>query len=176
MSMETKHGPGHDPHGAPNEGYEHSDANPRSLSKWAVALAIVMVIVFVAMRWLFFFYGKVQSLGRPASPFENARVLPPHPRLQTDPRADLHAYCAQQLATLNSYGWADQHNGVVHIPVDRAMELTLQQGLPARAAGEVPPGISNPAPFVPNVTDAQGPCGFVTERDADHEMSEEAKH
>jgi hypothetical protein len=56
------------------------------------------------------------------------------------------------------------------------MELTLQQGLPARAAGEVPPGISNPAPFVPNVTDAQGPCGFVTERDADHEMSEEAKH
>jgi hypothetical protein len=56
------------------------------------------------------------------------------------------------------------------------MELTLQQGLPARAAGEVPSGISNPAPFVPHVTDAQGPCGFVTERDADHEMSEEAKH
>ena len=36
MSMETKHGPGQGPHGAPNEGYEHSDANPRGLSKWAV--------------------------------------------------------------------------------------------------------------------------------------------
>ncbi len=55
MSMETKHGPGHDPHGTPHEGYEHSDANPRSLSKWALALFIVLVVVFVAMRWLFFF-------------------------------------------------------------------------------------------------------------------------
>jgi hypothetical protein len=172
MSRETKHGPGH---GTPHEGYEHSDANPRSLFKWALALFIVLVVVFVTMKWLFFFYGKVQSLGRPASPFENARVLPPQPRLQTEPRADLHAYCAQQLAALNSYGWEDQNTGVVHIPVDRAMELTLQQGLPARAAGEVAPGISNPAPFVPKVTDGQGPCGFVIERDADHEMSQEAK-
>jgi hypothetical protein len=175
MSMETKHGPGHDPHGAPNEGYEHSDASPRSLSKWAVTLAIVLIVVFVAMRWLFTFYGKVQSLGRPASPFENARVLPPQPRLQVEPRADLHAYCAQQLATLNSYGWEDQHNGVVRIPVDRAIDLVLQQGLPARAAGDIPPGVTNPAPFVPQVMDAQGPCGFVTERDADREMSEEVK-
>ena len=37
MSMETKHGPGQGPHGAPNEGYEHSDADIRGiLSKWAV--------------------------------------------------------------------------------------------------------------------------------------------
>jgi hypothetical protein len=170
MSMETKHG-----HGAPHEGYEHSDASPRSLFKWALALFIVLVVVFVAMRWLFFFYGKVQSLGRPASPFENARVLPPQPRLQVEPRADLHAYCVQQLTTLNSYGWEDQNNGVVRIPIDRAMELTLRQGLPARAAGDVPAGISNPAPFVPKVTDAQGPCGFVTECDSDREMSQEAK-
>jgi hypothetical protein len=175
MSMETKHGPGHDPHGAPNEAYEHSDASPRSLFKWAVALAVVLVVVFVAMRWLFFFYGKVQSLGRPASPFENARVLPPAPRLQVHPRADLHAYCVQQLKTLNSYGWEDQQNGVVRIPVDRAMDLLLQQGLPARAPSDIPPGVSNPAPFVPTVTDAQGPCGFVTERDLDREMSEEVK-
>ena len=175
MSMETKHGPGHDPHGAPNEGYEHSDASPRSLSKWAVALAIVMVVVFFAMRWLFGFYGKEQSLGRPASPFENARVLPPRPRLQVEPRADLHAYCVQQLATLNSYGWEDQHNGVVRIPVDRAMDLIMQQGLPARAASDIPQGVSNPMPFVPKVTDAQGPCGFVIERDSDQEMSQEAK-
>ena len=134
MSMETKHGPGQRAARAPNEGYERSDASPRSLSKWAVLLAIVLVVVFLAMWWLFDFFGKEQSLGRPASPFENARVLPPRPRLQVEPRADLHAYCVQQLATLNSYGWEDQHNGVVRIPVDRAMDLILQQGLPARAA------------------------------------------
>lgn len=170
MSMETKHG-----HGARGEGYEHSDASARSLSKWALALAIVLVVVFVLMKWLFVFYGNVQSLGRPASPFENARVLPPRPRLQVEPRADLHAYCVQQLATLNSYGWEDQHNGVVRIPVDRAMDLIMQQGLPARVASDIPPGVSNPAPFVPKVMDAEGPCGYVTERDSDHEMGQEAK-
>ena len=130
MSMETKHGPGQPPapNGA-NEGYERSDASPSGLLRWALWLIAVLVVVFVSMAGLFDFYGKVQSLGKPASPFENARVLPPAPRLQVEPRADLHAYCLAQAKLLNSYGWADEHNGVVRIPVERAMELTLQQGL-----------------------------------------------
>ena len=178
MNMETKHGPGQSPaaHGA-NEGYEHSDANPSGLLRWALWLIAVLVVVFVSMAWLFDFYGKVQSLGKPASPFENARVLPPAPRLQVEPRAELHSYCAEQDKLLNSYGWEDEHNGAVRIPVDRAMDLTLQQGLPARAAGDVPAGVSNPAPFVPDVADQDqnGPCGYVLERDKDHEMSQEAR-
>ena len=161
MSMETKHGPGQPPPpNGSNEGYERSDANPKGLLHWALWLIAVLVAVFVSMAWLFNFYGKVQSLGKPASPFENARVLPPAPRLQVEPRAELHSYCAEQDKLLNSYGWEDEHNGVVRIPVDRAMELTLQQGLPARAAGDIPAGVSNPAPFTPTVTDANGPCGF----------------
>ncbi len=175
MSTETKHGAGHPPPGGPNDGYERSDADASALLKWAIGLFVVMVAVFVSMAWLFGFFGKVQSLGKPASPFENARVLPPKPRLQVEPRAELHAYCAGQVQLLNSYGWADQHNGFVRIPVDRAMELTLQQGLPARAAADIPPGISNPAPFTPTVNDQTGPCGYVLERDEDHEMSQEAR-
>jgi hypothetical protein len=172
MSMETKHTPG-----GPGKGYEHSDANPKGLVHSALWLIAVLVVVFVSMAWLFNFYGKVQSLGKPASPFENARVLPPAPRLQVEPRAELHAYCEGQDKLLNTYGWADEHNGVVRIPIDRAMELTLQQGLPARTSGDVPAGVSNPAPFVPNVADQDqtGPCGYVLERDKDHEMSQEAR-
>jgi hypothetical protein len=57
------------------------------------------------------------------------------------------------------------------------MELTLQQGLPARTAAEIPAGVSNPAPFVPNIADQDqtGPCGYVLEHDNDHEMSQEAR-
>jgi hypothetical protein len=178
MSMETRHGPGEPvaPNGS-NEGYERSDANPSGVVRWAVWLIAVLVVVFISMAGLFDFYGKVQSLGKPASPFENARVLPPAPRLQVEPRADLHAYCLAQAKLLNTYGWADEHNGVVRIPVDRAMELTLQQGLPARTAAEIPAGVSNPAPFVPNIADQDqtGPCGYVLEHDNDHEMSQEAR-
>ncbi len=176
MSTGIKHPPDPPPdRPSQSEGYEHRDANPRNLFEWGLGLATVLVIVFVAMRVLFGFYGKVQSLGKPASPFENVRVLPPPPRLQTEPRTDLHAYCANQMKALTTYGWADQPNGVVRIPIDNAIDLRLQKGLPARAAGEVPAGVSNPASFVPNVTDANGPCGYVTERDSDHEMTQEAR-
>jgi hypothetical protein len=178
MSTETKHGPGQPAPGGSNGGYERSDAEPRSLLHWGACLIAVLVVVFFSMAWLFGFYGKVQSLGKPASPFENARVLPPAPRLQVEPRAELHAYCEQQDQLLNTYGWADEHNGVVRIPVDRAMELTLQQGLPARSAAEVPASQSNPPRFTPDISqqDQTGPCGFVLERDTDLEMSQEVRH
>ncbi len=71
MSMETKHGPGQP--AAPNgshEGYERSDADPRGLLHSGAWLIAVLVVVFFSMAWLFDFYGKVQSLGKPASPFE----------------------------------------------------------------------------------------------------------
>ncbi|ACB77203.1 hypothetical protein [Opitutus terrae] len=38
--------------------------------------------------------------------------------------AELHAKEAKQLS---SYGWVDQKAGVVQLPLDRAMELTLQK-------------------------------------------------
>ena len=33
---------------------------------------------------------------------------------------------------LGSYGWVDKNAGVVRIPIDAAMKLTLERGLPAR--------------------------------------------
>jgi len=32
----------------------------------------------------------------------------------------------KEQAKLNAYDWIDQGNGVVHLPIERAMELTLQ--------------------------------------------------
>ncbi len=39
---------------------------------------------------------------------------------------------ATENAILNSYGWADRQNGIVHIPIDRAIEIIEQRGLPTR--------------------------------------------
>jgi hypothetical protein len=33
---------------------------------------------------------------------------------------------AEKLRRLQSYGWVDQQKGLVHIPIERAMELTAQ--------------------------------------------------
>ena len=41
-------------------------------------------------------------------------------------------------ADLNSYGWVDRTSGVARIPIDRAMQLLLERGLPDVGAGQTP--------------------------------------
>lgn len=125
-----------DPHAPPSPGYERRDASPGNLLKFAIGLFLILVACIVGMRWMFFYFAKVQQLGPPASPFENARVLPPQPRLQVHPRLDLEKYLDAENRTLTTYGWVDKHNGVVRIPIDRAMDLLLERGLPARSAAD----------------------------------------
>jgi len=149
------------------EGYERRDANIRTLLGFGLGLAIVVVIVVLGMQWMFKFVSKQEPLGPPPTPFENARVLPPQPRLQVEPHMDLKTYCDQQLNSLNSYGWIDQQNGVVHIPIDQAMDDLLKQGLPTRAPGQ-PDAEGN----IPKVGTVQAPkpigpgglCSFVAQR------------
>ena len=48
-------------------------------------------------------------------------------------RARTCATCARKEDdVLESYGWVDKNAGVVRIPIDEAMKLTLERGLPAR--------------------------------------------
>jgi hypothetical protein len=55
----------------------------------------------------------------------------PSPRLQTDDGyqeiADIHA---KEDLLLDNYSWVDQGKGTVRIPIDRAMELIAERGLP----------------------------------------------
>lgn len=124
-------------------GHETRDANPAILALFAVGLCLTLALILVSVRWMFFHFEKSQSLGAPAAPFANERPLPPGPRLQADPLQDWQAYRAQQQATLNSYGWVEQKSGVVRIPIDRAMDLLLQRGLPVRQHGASPPAATS---------------------------------
>jgi hypothetical protein len=131
-----------DPHGPPGAagqpngpGYETRDASVAGLLKFALALAIILVVVSVGMRKLFDYFYKTQSLGTMETPFEATRTIPPLPRLQVAPRREIHDYWQAQQDILNSYGWVDRQSGVVRIPIDRAMRLTLERGLPVRSAG-----------------------------------------
>lgn len=113
-------------------GYEPRDANPRSVVKFGVGLFVTLVVVLVLAARLFHFFAATQSLGPPASPFANTRVLPPAPRLQVEPGQDLRQLRQSEDEKLGSYGWVDRKAGIVRIPVDRAMQLLLQRGFPVR--------------------------------------------
>jgi hypothetical protein len=180
MSMETKR-PGdqspqgaHETPGAPSEGYEHRDTNTKSLLKYEFSLVIVLVVVFFAMKWTFSYYAKTQPLGPAVSPFESTRVLPPSPRLQPQPRNDLHNYCTAQMQTLNTYGWVDQQNGVARIPIDQAIDLTLAHGLPTRPAAEAT--AAAPLLIAPEEGIASnGPCSYWTSEEESGKKSNAEK-
>jgi hypothetical protein len=59
----------------------------------------------------------------------------PGPQLQISPRLDLHYFRAQEDKQLTNYAWVDRSAGVVRVPIERAMELVLERGLPVGSNG-----------------------------------------
>ena len=119
--------------GSDGPGYETHDVDVRAAAIFGVTLFAVLVVVVFAMRGLFGYFENTQQLGPETTPFKASRELPPAPRLQVDPKQDLARTREEQQQLLESYGWADQGTGKVRIPIDRAMDLLLQRGLPVRA-------------------------------------------
>jgi hypothetical protein len=163
MSMETKHPHLHDADVDASAGYEKRDVNVPALLHFGFWMAVVLFVTFVGMRWAFNYFGKTQPLGPPASPFINARVLPPNPRLQATPHVDLENYCQAQQEKVNTYAWVDSRLGVVRVPVERAIDLALARGLPARPtdAASSATTATPPPPVVAGGADLQGPCGYL---------------
>jgi hypothetical protein len=118
-------------------GYEKSDANPRALFYVILMTAGFLILACLSLIWLFDYFAKTQNPGSfVAAPFAGPQPLPPPPLIQPDPGVDLQSYRESEQNLLNTYGWVDRQNGVVRMPVDRAMELLLQRGLPTRATSK----------------------------------------
>ena len=56
------------------------------------------------------------------------RRLPPEPRLQAYPEADLIEFQAREEKQLTTYGWVDEDAGVARVPIDRAIDMLLERG------------------------------------------------
>ena len=120
-------GPGNSP-----RAYESSEVSTGKLFAFALGVVGLILAGVLASAFVFHFFVEHQTMGPPASPFEDSRAMPPELRLQTTAPLDLKAYHAEQDKVLSEYGWVDQQAGVVRIPVDRAMDLLLQKGYPVQ--------------------------------------------
>jgi len=109
-----------------NKPYETRDADARWIALSGALLALVTVAIMVLLVALFWHLAK----ARPLAP-EHAQPFPA-PRLQVVAQQDLAAFRAREDAELHSYGWIDKDAGVVRIPIERAMELIAERGLPVR--------------------------------------------
>lgn len=115
---------------------ERSDVNVRAIFTAGAGLAGISVLIALIVWAFFLFLTREQdrASGRPEFPLaiEAGDRLPPEPRLQTNPRQDLRDLRAAERDLLGSYGWVDRNAGIVRIPIEDAMRITLQRGLPSR--------------------------------------------
>ena len=119
----------------PDIQHEASDVNFRGVLGFAVGLVAVAAAIHL-MVWVLFQYfaGREAARVTPQYPLAAGleRRVPPEPRLQTNPRGDLAELRAREEEVLYHYGWVDKHAGIVRIPIEEAMKITLQRGLPTR--------------------------------------------
>ena len=100
-----------------------------------ITSGLVAIIVIVGVLVWFFSMGlRDQRIAKdpppPALPEARLPYRPPGPQLQSDPIRELEVMRATEEAYLTSYGWVDNSSGIARIPVTRAMDLLLAEGLP----------------------------------------------
>ena len=119
----------------PGVHHEESDVNIVGVLGFGAALIVVAAVIHLLVYVLFGYFNAREGVKVPAEyPLAASQGPrePPEPRLQTDPRQDMTDLRATEDELLGSYGWVDRHAGVVRSPIDAAMRLTLERGLPAR--------------------------------------------
>ncbi len=126
---ETSHGSANQAR-TPPTGYETRDANPRGVLAFLAGLFLVICLTLL-VAWLMFRHFSITEVASPpASTFADVRQVPSGLELQVDPRTDLLETRAKQQEELETYSWEDRKAGLVRIPIDQAMDLLLQKGLP----------------------------------------------
>jgi hypothetical protein len=144
MSIET-----HDHKSAQgNDGFERRDISAAGVLYFFVGLATATVVVVALLVGLYDFLDKRNSAQQaPVNPLvtnapTDTRHIPkeyegkafPEPRLENDERGQLNKIRLDEEQTLNSYGWVDEKAKTVRIPIERAMDLVAQRGLPVHPA------------------------------------------
>lgn len=141
MSIETHKKDAHD-HG----GFERRDISAAGIIYFLVGIAAATLIIHFLLAGLYDFLDKREKTQQPPVnplitnvpadtrqiPFNYPEKTFPTPRLEQDERTQLNDIRMAEEQRLSSYDWVDQKAGTVHIPIDRAMELVAQRGLPVR--------------------------------------------
>jgi hypothetical protein len=134
--------------------YERRDIGISGVLYFLLALAVLGVIThFVVTGIYHYLENRAEEQQTPVSPLvtnaaRDTRHLPPEyngdyekylqknfptPQLEIDERNQLEKIRLNEEQTLSTYDWVDQKAGTVRIPIDRAMDLIAERGLPVRS-------------------------------------------
>jgi hypothetical protein len=148
-----------------NGGYERQDIGVSGVLYFLFGLALAGLFVYFVVNGIYSYLEKNSEANQtPVSPLvtnapADTRKLSsdykdylkqnfPSPQLEVDERGQLDKIRTDEAETLSTYDWVDQKAGTVRIPIDRAMDLIAQRGLPvqSRTGTEAAGQPSKPAP------------------------------
>jgi hypothetical protein len=105
--------------------HEHRDIDP-----WAIGKFVVGMVFFTGLSLLFlvgiFKYFESENPIKQESLRNPAKI-----KLEESQTEILVKVRAAEDQLLNEYSWVDKQKGVARIPIDRAIDLTAQRGLPS---------------------------------------------
>lgn len=147
------------------------DINLKAIVVTGISLALLIALSMLFMWWMAKGLKRVEvAQDPPPRPIPEAvgRQLPPEPRLQGapgsafeekqgSPELELQQMRAEEERALTSYEWVDEAGGVARIPVERAIEILSEEGLPevvSAPSAEAAGGLA--APPAPDAAGAEG--------------------
>jgi hypothetical protein len=131
--------------------FERQDLQPSGILYFLLTIVVGIVICVVLLKGLFAVLDHREKAEQPPVnplvtnvPEDTRHIAPgypqsafPNPKLEEDERGQLNGIRFTEDQMLDGYGWVDEKAGTVHIPIERAMDLLVQRGLPVRAQGPV---------------------------------------
>jgi hypothetical protein len=137
---------------ANNSGFEQEDMSPLGIFYFMAGLAIVGVVIYFILVGMYRFldaYDRehqapvnpmaiktgIDQTMNPGEIRQKAEATFPKPVLEYSEQTQFIKELGRQDETLASYDWVDQKAGIVRIPIDRAIDLVAERGLPVLPAG-----------------------------------------
>jgi hypothetical protein len=89
-----------------------------------VCVSVVLVLVISCFVLIAAYPTSLHDVDRTLS------IAPPGPRLQTNPQRDWQTLRTEQAKRLDTYFYVDKQKGIVHIPIEQAMQKLAKTGIP----------------------------------------------
>jgi hypothetical protein len=122
------------------EEQRRDDVDVRAVVNFLIALAVGCLITFVLVVEIYNYLERNVRTEDAPLPIvaEAGRREPPPPILRVSPPLDLKRFRESEEPRLHGYRWVDKTAGVVAIPIERAIELLAERGLPSRPRPAAP--------------------------------------
>jgi len=142
--------------------YERRDIGIAGVLYFMAGLVVAAIVIHFVIAGLYRYLESHSEAQQKAvsplvtNPVRDTRTLPPQfktdsegtdyekylqknfptPQLEVDERTQLNKVRLHEENTLSTYDYVDKDAGTVRIPIDRAMDLLVQRGLPTRTSSE----------------------------------------